>query len=87
MPHFAGEAVVAGEKDAVDHHAHADAGAHVEHDEAVQLAGLAVDVLGQAQGVGVVHQHAIGADAPARDPARAACRFRKGKLAARRISC
>ena len=62
MAHFAGEPAVAREKQMIDHHAQADAGAHIEHGEAIEIAGFAIHVFGQAQGVRIVNQHAIGVE-------------------------
>ena len=60
VAHFAREAAVASQKQMIDHHAQPDARAHIEHGEAVEIARFAINVLGQAKGMRIVHQRAIG---------------------------
>src|SRR5215217_2425247 len=62
MTHFAGKPAMPGQKQVVNHHAETNAGAHIEHGKTIQVAGLAIHVLSQAQRMSIVYQHALGGE-------------------------
>jgi hypothetical protein len=45
----------------IDHHAETDTSAHVQNRKAIEIARLTVHILGEAQGMRIVHECAVGA--------------------------